>query len=248
LDQRTLLDTLAKHLPKALCDDLLREFLLIRQDVATGTLGRGAPGKFIETVVQCLQHLDQGKYESKPNVEKFLTTLESSPSKIRDDLRICASRIARSMYSLRNKRNIVHKGEVDPNSYDLRFLLAGAQWIMAELFRVAATVSMEEAGRIIEAINAPVGTFVEDIAGRRIVHANVTAQDEILLLLQSNHPALMSLKRISHSLNRRNARAVANATRTLYSLKLIEGDTKSGYVLTRTGLERAVSIATELVR
>lgn len=247
MDQRALLIALAKQIPSALCEDLLREFLLIRQDVATSTLGRGAPGKFVETMVQCLQHLHQGSHDSKPNVDKFLTSLESTPSSVRDDLRICASRIARAMYSLRSKRNIVHKGEVDPNTYDLRFLLAGAQWIMAEFVRVAANVTMEEAGRIIDAINSPVGTFVEDIAGRRIVHGAVSALSEILLLLQSHYPTPQTLGSIAYSLNRRNSKAVANATRTLYNDKLIEGDSKTGYVLTRAGLERAIAIAKSLL-
>lgn len=247
MDQRAILAALAKGLPQDLCDDLLREFLQIRQDVATGTLGRSSPGKFVETIVQCLQYLDCGKHDRKPEVEKFLVGLESRSSVVRDDLRICANRIARAMYSLRSKRNIVHKGEVDPNSYDLRFLLAGAQWIMAEFVRVAAGLSMEQAGRAIETINAPVGTFVEDIAGRRIVHAKVSVPEEILLLLQSHHPAPQPLATIIHSLNRRDQKVVGNGTRALYRDKLIEGAPKTGYVLTRTGLEKAIEIAKQLM-
>lgn len=234
---------LAKSLPLQLCKDLLNEYLQIRHDVATGTLGRGAPGKFVETVVQCLQHSDTGTHDRRPDVEKFLVGLESRPANIRDDLRICANRISRAMYALRSKRNIVHKGEVDPNSYDLRFLLSSSQWILAELVRVSGSMSMEDAGKAIDLINAPIGTLVEDVAGRRIVHATVSAPDEILLLLQSHYPNPQPLAVIIHSLNRRSEKAVGNASRDLYAKKLIEGDSKKGYVLTRTGLEKAISIS-----
>src|SRR5262245_33439476 len=56
----------------------------------------------------------------------------------------------RALYTLRNKRTIAHIGVVDPNSYDLCFLLHGSQWVIAELLRVAAKISMAEAGRLIE--------------------------------------------------------------------------------------------------
>lgn len=245
MDRMAIASALAKSLPDDLCNDLLNDYLQIRHDVATRTLGRGAPGKFVETVVQCLQYLDTGKYDEKPNVEKFLVSLESRQAKIRDDLRICANRIARAMYSLRSKRNIVHKGEVDPNSYDLRFLLSGAQWILAELVRVSGGVSMEDAGKAIDLINSPIGTLVEDVAGRRLVHADVSAPNEILLLLQSHYPNPKPHAAITHSLNRRNEKAVGNAIRGLYAKKLIEGDSKKGYVLTRPGLERAIAVSQE---
>jgi hypothetical protein len=47
---------------------------------------------------------------------------------------------------VRNKRNIAHKGEVDPNTIDLAFAHHAAAWIMAELVRISTSVSMEEAG------------------------------------------------------------------------------------------------------
>lgn len=246
MDRSAIIAALAKSLPVDLCEDLVRDYLQIRHDVTTRTLGRSAPGKFVETVVQCLQHLDAGRHDKKPDVDRFLIGLESRSANLRDDLRICANRIARAMYSLRSKRNIVHKGEVDPNSFDLRFLFSGAQWILAELVRLSAGISMEAAGKVIDLINAPIGALVEEVAGRRIVHADVSAPNEIVILLQSHYPEPLPLSAIVHSLNRRNAKAVGNAARELYSRKLIEGDGKTGYVLTRAGLDRAVSIVQTL--
>ena len=113
-------------LPTELARDLADEFTQIRRDVSTATLGRSSPGKFVETVVQCLQYLGTGNYEEKPSVDIYLRGCDSKASSLDDGLRICAARIARSMYALRSKRSMMHKGNVDPNSYDLRFLLGGA--------------------------------------------------------------------------------------------------------------------------
>jgi len=117
-----LISALRTALPQTLADELVSNYIITRQDVATGTLGRSAPGKFVETFVQVLQYLHAGSYDNNPNVDLFLRNIQSTSSSLDDGLRICGARIARSMYSLRSKRNIVHKGNVDPNLYDLIYL------------------------------------------------------------------------------------------------------------------------------
>jgi hypothetical protein len=128
-----------------LAGELAADFTKIRQDLATRTLERASPGKFVETFVQCLQQISTGAYSAKPEVDRCLREFETD-TKLPDGLRVCASRIARSMYTLRNKRNIAHKSEVDPNSFDLRFCHDAARWIMSELVRHATGVTMQEAG------------------------------------------------------------------------------------------------------
>ena len=44
MDKEALVDALKTGIPDELAEDLAAEFIQIRQDVATGTLGRGAPG------------------------------------------------------------------------------------------------------------------------------------------------------------------------------------------------------------
>src|SRR5437016_1118545 len=113
---------LSKALPDRLVDDLLDAFEAIQRDVITRRLGGGDPGKFVETYVQILQFLETGKFESAPSVEGYLRPLESRACPLDDGLRVCASRIARSLYTVRSKRNVVHKGEVDMNLIDLRLV------------------------------------------------------------------------------------------------------------------------------
>jgi hypothetical protein len=149
MDIKSLEALLASRLPTQLATDLVAQFVQIRQDVASQTLGRSSPGKFVETVVQALQHLERGSFDRQPNVDNYLKNLESRATALPDGLRICAARVARAMYTLRNKRNILHKGEVDPNDFDLRFLLSGAQWITAELVREFSGTTMQQAGMLV---------------------------------------------------------------------------------------------------
>jgi len=98
-----LVHALEGRIPRKLATELTDDFFLMRRDLAAGMPGRAAPGKFVETLVQALQFLNDGTYDEHPSVDRALQALESS-STLSDGLRICAPRIARSMYTLRNSR------------------------------------------------------------------------------------------------------------------------------------------------
>ena len=133
MDEARLAHALTPLLGGDLAQHLASNFIAIRRDLATRTLERSSPGKFVETFVQCLQHIATGKYDVKPDVDGFLSQKVENLTQLPEGLRICAARIARSVYTLRNKRSIAHKNEIDPNTIDLSFINQGAAWIMAEL-------------------------------------------------------------------------------------------------------------------
>jgi hypothetical protein len=236
LDKETLVQLLAKSIPQSLAVEIGTEFITIRQDVATGTLGRVAPGKFVETLVQILQYLETGKFEAKPAVDEYLRNLETRGVPLDDGLRLCATRVGRAMYTLRNKRNIAHKGGVDPNNYDLRFLHAAAQWVLAELVRVVGSGSMEEAGRIVQQVQAPIGGLVEDFGIR----------DEILVLLHSHYPDAVPTGQIQSSLERRASGSVRNKLHEMWDEKLLVRSDE-GYKLTQRGFAEAREIVRQCV-
>lgn len=162
-----------------------------------------------------------------------------------DGLRVCAARIGRAMYALRNKRNILHKGDVDPNSYDLRFLYHASQWVMAELIRSVSRLSMEECGRPVEFVQAPAGGLVEDFGDRRLVLEAMPTKEELLVLLHTHYPEAVATKQIVLSLDRRSEKTVRNALRTLWASKLVEGSGRTGYRLTKRGFDAAVRIVNQ---
>jgi hypothetical protein len=145
------------------------------------------------------------------------------------------------MYALRSKR-IVHKSPVDPNRYDLRFLYAGSQWVMAELIATGGALGIEEAGRLVEQIQTPVGGLVEVLHGKHIVHAKLSIPQEILVLMLSHHSEPLTTTEIEGSLDRRSAGSVRVAMGRLWKEKLV--DRVAGrYVLTEPGRRRALEIA-----
>lgn len=236
-----LLQALSLRLPDKLAAELVDDFLTIRRDAAVGMPGRAAPGKFVESVVQVLQFLATGLYDDHPAVDRLLRTLEDHPS-LDAGLRICASRIARSMYTLRNKRGIAHKADIDPNEYDLDYLHSAAQWIMAEMIRSASGCTVEQANALVRQVRAPVGGVVEDFGNRKLVLAELPVFDEILVLLHSEYPSTAGQRRILESLDRSSPRAVLNALDRAWKQRFIEGNPEAGYTLTRKGLRRAAGV------
>ena len=243
LDKASIVNILSARLPSELSEDLVNEFLQMRQDVASRTLGRAAPGKFVESFVQALQFISTGRYDTNPKVDDYLRNIESKSPPFDDGLRICASRILRSMYTLRNKRNILHKGDVDPNEYDLKFLLAASQWTIAELVRVVSGSSLAPAGAIIQQAQTPVGALVEDFGDCQLVHGNFTIREELLLILHTRYPDLVPVTELVKSLERRNPVSVKIEIRSLWNKKLTHGSFRNGYKLTSSGLRQAIDVA-----
>lgn len=215
MDKARLAAALAGLVGHELAVDLSADLVKIRRDCATQTLERASLGKFVETFVQCLQHIDAGSYDVKPNVDKYLAN-EVENTSLPDGLRICAARVARSMYTLRNKRNIAHKNAVDTNTHDLALTHQGAAWISAELLRHATGVSMQEAGALIELLQVSVGALVEEINGTRLVHADVSVRTEVLILLHSYYPDTVPTGTVTEDLSRRSAGTVRNRLRDLH--------------------------------
>lgn len=244
MDRAALTAALAQAIPQELADDLVAEFIDIRRDVATSTLGRASPGKFVESIVQILQSLEQGgQYDAQPDVDRYLRGLESRASALPEGLRICASRVARAMYALRSKRNIVHKATVDPSAYDLRLLYAGAQWMLAELLALSQGISSDEAGRLVTEVQLPVGELVEAIDGRQIAHGDLTVREEVLVVLMQHHPTPIPTSTLLASLDRRSASSVRNAVLKLWKDKLVHRNADREIVLTGRGLSEAIAIA-----
>lgn len=118
MDEKRLAAALSGLLGPTLSTELVADLVKIRRDLATRTLERSALGKFVETFVQCLQHMDKGTHDAKPSVDDYLDKKAENTS-LPEGLRIVAARVARAMYTLRNKRNIAHKNDVDTNTHDL---------------------------------------------------------------------------------------------------------------------------------
>jgi hypothetical protein len=244
-----LIDALKKFLPPELAADLVNEFMSIRIDVTTETLERAAPGKFVETVVQILQYLASSTYSKSfkiGEIEDFLKNTEARPINLPPDLKIVLTRVARGMYSLRSKRGITHKGAINPNIYDLRYLYSATQWVLCEITRYVLSSDMNTAGRLVEFIQVPASSLVEDFGDRRLVLRAGTTEEEVLTLLLHYYPMPILSSQLHKDMNRRASSTVSNAITALYRRRLIEGNKKTGYKLTTLGYQFAIQLVKKI--
>jgi len=100
---------------------------------------------------------------------------------------------------------------------------------------------MQEAGPLIELVQAQVGTLVEEIGGTRLAHADVSVESEILILLHSHYLDAVPIADMLKSLSRRSEGTVRNRLRDLHAAKVGHGDAKLGYRLTQAGHARAAA-------
>ena len=88
------------------------------------------------------------------------------------------------MYSIRNKRGMIHINEVDPNYMDATVLLNISKWILAEFVRNSKKINYDDAIEIIEELvvkeNAII--WVED-GIFKVLDQKVTIEERILCIL-----------------------------------------------------------------
>lgn len=237
---------LEEKLDSKLVSDLLKEFVHIRNDFLTGSLGRAAPGRFIETFVQMLQWIDTGNYDPKPHVDKYLREIQSKSCRFPDSLRLLAARCSRFTYGLRSKR-VVHKGESDPNLMDLRAIYANSAWIVAELVRLYHRVTPDDAQRIIDELTLPPSPAVEDMGDHILVLEECESPtEELLIIFQHYYPNHVSMDQLHRDASRLNNKQIAGAIGALYRARRIDGSRERGYRLTRNGLIVAHDIIKKL--
>lgn len=243
MSRTAFLSAISPPLPRPLSELLVDSFLDLKREAQARTTPNSAtPGKFIEYFVHALQFLESGSCEQALKVDEYLRALESRPTQLDEGLRLCSSRIARSVYTLRNKRNIAHIGRVDSNTYDRIFIFHSAQWLMAELVRCVTRVSMSESGALIEQITAPVTPAIDSNSDRPLVLGDFSATEEATVLLRHAHPGPMTMRQLLRSMDRRDGSTVRRAVRSLWKAKHVDGEPAAGYRLTPTGLASAEAL------
>ena len=114
--------------------------------------------------------------------ERELASFEKASAN--DSLRIIIPRCLYFMYCIRNKRGIVHKGDIDPNKLDSTVLLNAAKWVLAEFIRLAGSIPFEEANELMDSIMSKEIDIVWNTGQTlRILDNKISTTNKILCLL-----------------------------------------------------------------
>ena len=121
-------------------------------------------------------------------------------------------------------------------------MYSAAQWALCEITRHALSTDIDTAGKLVEFIQVPASSLVEDFGDKRLVLRAGTTAEELLTLLLHYYPMPLLASQLHRDMDRLAPSTVSNAITAAYRQRLIEGNKKAGYKLTTLGYERAIGL------
>jgi len=150
-------------------------------------------GKFAEVVYTIISDILNGTQSQTPSKPKnmlaacqALEQVSSNSTRVGDrSLRILIPRTLPILYEIRNNRNVGHVGgEIDPNFMDATTVYSLANWVLAELIRIAHNIKIEDAQLVVDGIVERKQLLVWEINDmKRVLNPELPKKDQALLLL-----------------------------------------------------------------
>ena len=151
-------------------------------------------GKFTEACARILEQELTGTYTplGTPirNMALLLRGFESQPATHNESIRVHIPRVLLSIYNIRNRRGVGHLGgDVNANVADSTLIISNADWILAELYRIFYSTSLEEAQKIVNELVSRKLILVHKIGQTyRVLATFLSFKEQTLLLLMTSYP------------------------------------------------------------
>lgn len=146
-------------------------------------------GRFVEVAIRMVELKTEGKYTNLRDKlailnENRLKQFEQSQITNIISFRILIPRQLYSMYTIRNKRGMIHVNEIAPNYMDSTLLVNISKWVLAEFIRNSIKMNYDEAMKIIENIIIKENELIwmEDEIFK-ILDKSITLEEKILCIL-----------------------------------------------------------------
>lgn len=203
LNKEDLINSLKKQLPSNLVEELINEFIHIKQQyfLRKWRATELNSARFSECVLRILEFLD-GK-----SVTPLETAIKSSEGVINsisnnisldESVRLVIPRLVRVVLDFRNKRDVAHVGgEVNPNQSDSLLVIHSCNWILTELVRKYHSVSIDMASQIVKEINEISIPIINEFDGFvRVLDNKLDASQKTLCILYYKSPEKIQDKKL----------------------------------------------------
>ena len=197
----TSFDQVFASVPDQVRKRLQKHFEKVRHDHALGRYETSElnGSKFCEAVVLVLESYVKSQgvvVPGKPTTKvdtRIRRIMGLNCEDLLESFRLNIPDVLLSVFRIRNKRGVAHiDGDVDPNYMDSTYVVAAANWVMAELVRVLYSVSLDEATSIVDSITTKRIPLVWEVGDRKRVIAppgmNLNAKQKVLALLYNEYP------------------------------------------------------------
>lgn len=151
-------------------------------------------GKFSEAILALIENKISGKNVNldKVNFDELYKKIVNYPkSDAKDEvLTLAMPRVARSVYTLRSKKDVVHIKTVDPDFIDSVYCVTACDWMLSELAFLLLKANEKEVYEMVNSVLKKKIPLIEEFEDGTIVilKTNLSRSDEILLALYHNYP------------------------------------------------------------
>jgi hypothetical protein len=233
--------------PSDVVDALISAYTEIESNFALGKWKASEldAGHFVEAARRMLESKLLGSHTpigtKLPNfTDGELTRYEQAPGSHAEEFRILIPRILKSIYGIRNKRNVAHIGIVSPNEMDATLILYSAKWVLAEFLRQSSGMSVADAQAAVDTvIERRLSLLWKHDGITRVLHDIETREQILVLLYDENGQAVEKLQAATEYKNVTNFRKIL---KRLHSARLIEHSANGTCTISPAGIIEAEEI------
>jgi hypothetical protein len=203
-------------------------------------------GAVCESISRCLYQLDTSRVAHKKSVKEIRDYLidekNTHPHNLKPKDRNHISRTIELAYKFRSDRGVAHISiDHDANLMDSMLIVHLCKWIFAEFLRLSWNGDRKVIAETISQIVQIEHALIHELDGIPLVLAtNISAKEEILLLLNHAPTNCLSKEKIKEQAPLRSPQAVAGAITQLKNKKEIRIVNKDEIAITPTGQKKVM--------
>ena len=234
-------ELVSKGIAKSIVDKLLEEYGIVKQEHLIGDDEKVVlhAAKFSDMAMALVKNKETGLLVDINDIHfddlyrEIVNYSKGTPEQV--ILTLAIPRVAVSIQTLRNKKNVAHIKTINPSFLDSYYCVSSCDWILSELAMLLYTTAPNEAKELIDSFVRKKVPLVEEFEEQSIVilKKDLSLFDKILLTMYHFYP-----KRLSNAFLNKQLKST-NLYGTLQKLddeKLVHRNDK-GSKLTQLGIE-----------
>lgn len=242
-------ELLAKGIDKAIIDKLIEEYGIVKHEYLNGDDEKVVlhSAKFSDLTLALIKNKETGQPVDINTIhfdeifKEILNYPKATPEQT--ILTLAIPRVAVSIQTIRNKKNVAHTKTIDPCFIDSYYCLASCDWILSELAMLFYTSNPKEARELVDTFLRKKVPLVEEFEGQSIVilKDNMTLFEESMLTLYHFYPERRTNAFLLQQLKSKNVYAVLDNAE---NRKLIHRNSE-GNKLTLLGIQYVEKLLTK---
>lgn len=239
--QKFASELISKGIDKLIVDALIEEYATLKQAHLIGDNEKVVlhAAKFSDVAMALIKNKETGSAVDINNIhfEGIYNEIVNYPKTTPEQaiLTLAIPRVAFSIQTLRNKKNVAHIKTIDPCFLDSYYCVSSCDWILSELAMLLYTSDPDEAKALIDSFVKKKVPLVEEFEKQSIVilRKDLSLFDEILLTAYHFYPQRLSNVFLNKQLKSTN---LYGTLQRLDNERLIHR-TDEGSKLTQLGIE-----------